>query len=234
MVPDTTAVSSHVSVDEGGVIVVLSFPSLSHDHMGCYTCVADVSLTVSPFQITKSQTSTITPGIEILNICRIYFLFQSPTKECLLSHETKLNPFPITPCVYLTLSCYHSYILTPCKGDLPPEIPQASIAAISITTDSAVIQWLPGDTRHLVSEVAYTVEYGETELFEAGTTAPVVLGPEVKVLSEVKILSVSLSGLLPGTTYSYRIVASTGIGQDYRTGTETFTTKELDKGTCEW
>jgi hypothetical protein len=175
VVPDTTAVSSHVSVDEGGVIVVLRFPSLSHDHMGCYTCVADVNLTVSPFQITKSQTSTITPG------------------------------------------------------DLPPEIPQASIAAISITTDSAVIQWLPGDTRHLVSEVAYTVEYGETELFEAGTTAPVVLGPEVKVLSEVKILSVSLSGLLPGTTYSYRIVASTGIGQDYRSGTETFTTKELDK-----
>ena len=81
VVPDTTAVSSHVSVDEGGVIVVLSFPSLSHDHMGRYTCVADVNLTVSPFQITKSQTSTITPGIEILNICRIYFLFHS-TKEC--------------------------------------------------------------------------------------------------------------------------------------------------------
>lgn len=122
---------------------------------------------------------------------------------------------PYITCIYVC------FVLTPCEGDLPPVIPQSTISAISIMADSAIIQWLPGETQHLVSAVTYTVEYGETELFEAETTAPVMLG------SEDKILSVSLSDLLPDTTYYYRIVASTGIGQDQRSETETFTTKEV-------
>ena len=95
---------------------------------------------------------------------------------------------------------------------------------ISITSNSAVIQWSLVETQQLLSEVELSVEYGQTERLEAGSTAAVVVGPGNRMAS------LPLSHLLPHTTYYYRVVASTGVGQDQKSDIETFTTMEVTVG----
>ena len=67
-VAETTDIVITRSKLNGGRVlnVMVTFQSLSHDHMGQYTCNATVNVAVPPFQITKSQTTTIDPGIYIL------------------------------------------------------------------------------------------------------------------------------------------------------------------------
>ena len=112
--------------------------------------------------------------------------------------------------------CFNQNTL-PCVEDLP-FLPQG-LVTISITPDSATIQWEAGDNQYLVSVVEYTVEYGETDRLEAGTTAAVVLGPDSDVGSA------DLRGLLPATRYYYSVVASTAVGEK-RSPLKTFQTKE--------
>ena len=63
VVPGTT-----VSERDSEIISVLKFPSLSLNDRGSYICTASVGLTVSPFQISKSRSSSINPGIPYIPV----------------------------------------------------------------------------------------------------------------------------------------------------------------------
>ena len=84
----------------------------------------------------------------------------------------------------------------------------SDIGASNITTDSATITWITDQQADSLVEYGTTTSYGSS----ASDTAMVTSH------------SITLTGLVPGTTYHFKITSTNSYGFSSSSGDETFTT----------
>ncbi len=104
-------------------------------------------------------------------------------------------------------------------ADLPEDTTApviSNVQSTGITTSSATISWSTNEAGNSVVEYGTTTSYGFTQTNPAMTTSH----------------SISLSGLLPSTTYHYRVKSTdesenTGVSEDYTFTTNIFTNEQL-------
>jgi hypothetical protein len=176
------------------------------------------------------EPSTIDPEIEAPLEATYYILYGTGEAGELLSARTSvgsgLAPNPAAPVELHGLApgtTYHyavvayngnatttgpqqSFTTSPAEPSTPPVV--GSQSAQFVNENSAVIE---AEINPGGAETTYAVQYGTTTAYGSSTPGPVAIAPATSAQGTIT----ALTGLAPGTTYHYRIVASNGAGTGY-------------------
>jgi hypothetical protein len=174
--------------------------------------------------------STIDPEIEAPLEATYYILYGTGEARELLSARTSvgsgLAPSPVVPVGLYGLApgtTYHyavvvyngnatttgpqqSFTTSPAESPTPPVV--GSQSAQFVNENSAVIE---GELNPGGGETTYAVQYGTSTAYGSSAPGPTALAPFTSAQGTIA----ALTGLAPGTTYHYRIVASNGAGTGY-------------------
>jgi hypothetical protein len=174
--------------------------------------------------------STIDPEIEAPLEATYYILYGTGEARELLSARTSVGsglvPNPVVPVGLYGLApgtTYHyavvayngnatttgpqqTFTTAPAEPPTPPAV--VSQSAQFVNENSAVIE---GEVNPGGGETTYAVQYGTSTAYGSSVPGPVAIAPATSAQGTIT----ALTGLAPGTTYHYRIVATNAAGTGY-------------------